>query len=65
VTPAERIAELEAENARLLDLAERQAENNRRLLAVAERQLAALQVQDVDIGFRNEPNATPRRCACP
>jgi hypothetical protein len=43
VTAAQRIAELEAQNARLLDLAKHQATDNQRLLALAERQMAVLE----------------------
>jgi hypothetical protein len=56
VTLEERVDTLEAENARLLDLAERQAENNRRLLRLAERQLAALQAM---AGIEPEPEPEP------
>ena len=56
MTLEERVDTLEAENARLLDLALHQAENNRRLLALAERQLAALQAL---AGIEPEPEPEP------
>jgi len=62
VTLEERLDALEAENARLLRLAERQAENNRRLLALAERQLAALQVMAGVEPIEPEASASPRPC---
>jgi hypothetical protein len=65
VTLEERLDALEAENARLLRLAERQAENNRRLLALAERQLAALQAMaGIEPIEPEEPEAlaSPRPC---
>jgi hypothetical protein len=64
VTFEERLDALEAENARLLDLAERQAEDNRRLLALCERQIAALQVMaGIDPVESGEPEASsPRPC---
>jgi len=63
VTLEERVDALESENARLLGLAEHQAENNRRLLALAERQIAALQVMaDIDPAEPEEPAASTRPC---
>jgi hypothetical protein len=63
VTLEERLDALEAENARLLRLAERQAENNRRLLALAERQLAALQVMaGIEPVEPEVPAASPQPC---
>ncbi len=63
MTPEERLDELEAENTRLLALAERQAEDNRRLLALAERQIAALEVMaGIEPVEAEEPAGSPRPC---
>jgi hypothetical protein len=60
VTAAQRIAELEAQNARLLDLAEHQATDNQRLLALAERQMAVLEAM---AGIEPaEAAGSPRSC---
>ncbi len=59
----ERLDALEAENARLLGLAERQAEDNRRLLALAERQITALEVMaGIEPVDPEEPAASPQPC---
>jgi hypothetical protein len=63
VTAAERIAELEAQNARLLDLAERQATDNQRLLTLAERQMAVLEAMaGIEPTEPTEAAASPRLC---
>jgi hypothetical protein len=65
VTLEERLGELEAENARLLSLAERQAQENRRLLALAERQIAALEVMaGIEPVAPPEPEPTEVREPC-
>jgi len=70
VSPEERLGELEAENARLLAMVERQdeanqrqADANRRLLALAERQIAALEVMaGIEPVEAEESTAGPRLC---
>ncbi len=63
MTLQERVDALEAENARLLDLAERQVEDNRRLLALAERQITALEVMaGIEPVDPEEPAAGRRPC---
>jgi len=63
VTLEERLDALEAENDRLLALAERQAEDCRRLLALAERQIAALEVMaGIEPTEPEEPAGSPQAC---